>query len=406
MQTTLDVEMSVLSHLMLYVEDMENYATPSSILKKEYFSDCRTRKVFEKMCEAVLRKNFVGETSLIDEESGIDREFIFQIMGTNPIVDIERYIKVLRDEYHKRKLSLELFKIANELENDLEYHEALQRLENVQENIAMPSTFRSFSDWADFVQDKDKLPVLATGVDFIDVSFNGGLECGQLVLISGEADAGKTALGIQMLKYISQSEPVLFFAFEFTLRKFISAQREIEGQDWRNDNLLIEVENNDLDMVAYHIKKANKEKGVRFFLIDSQMRLTCDIDGNEEKSETFKFFTLATLARKLEIVIVLIVQTSKKDPNTPIGSKKANHEADVFIRIEHEKSEDKDKPYSTTSRKISVIKNKQNGHIFTAQVGFNGFKRLFFDIEKQPPIEKRAPKENFIDAPEITMSMV
>lgn len=217
-------------------------------------------------------------------------------------------------------------------------------------------------------------------------------------MISGEADAGKTALGIQMLKHISKSEPVLFFAFEFTLRKFISAQREIEGQDWRNDNLLIEVENNDLDMVAYHIKKANKENGVRFFLIDSQMRLTCDIEGNEEKSETFKFFTLATLARKLEIVIVLIVQTSKKDPNTPIGSKKANHEADVFIRIEHEKSEDKDKP-STTSRKISVIKNKQNGHIFTTQVGFNGFLRSFFDLEK------RAPKESFNDAPEITMSM-
>lgn len=400
MQGTLDIEIAVLSALTFDIESMESYCTDSSILKKEYFSDCRTRRVFEKICEAVLRKNFVGETSLIDEKNGIDREFVFQIMGTNPIVGIERYIKVLRNEYYKRNLSLELFKIANELENDLEYHEALQRLENAQENISIPTAFKSFSDWADSIQDKDKLPILATGVDFIDVSFNGGLECGQLVLISGEADAGKTALGIQMLKHISKSEPVLFFAFEFTLRKFISAQREIEGQEWRNDNLFIEVENNDLDMVAYHIKKANKEKGVRFFLIDSQMRLTCDIEGNEEKSETFKFFTLATLARKLEVVIVLIVQTSKKDPNTPIGSKKANHEADVFIRIEHEKSEEKDKPYSTTSRKISVIKNKQNGHIFTTQVGFNGFLRSFFDKEKTHP------KQQFIDAPEITMSMI
>lgn len=47
---------------------------------------------------------------MIDDENGIDREFVFQIMGTNPIVDIERYIKVLRDAYHKRKLSLELLK--------------------------------------------------------------------------------------------------------------------------------------------------------------------------------------------------------------------------------------------------------------------------------------------------------
>lgn len=400
MQETFDVEMSVLSALTFEIENMESYCTADSILKKEYFSDYRTRRVFEKMCEAVLKKNFVGETSLVDEENDVDQEFILQIMGTNPIVNIESYIFYLQQEYLKRSLRKELLKISNELENDLDYQEALQRLENAQENISIPTTFKSFSEWADSFQDKDKLPILATGVDFIDVSFNGGLECGQLVLISGEADAGKTALGIQMLKHISKTEPVLFFAFEFTLRKFINAQREIEGEDWRNDNLLIEVENNALDMVAYHIKKANKEHGVRFFLIDSQMRLTCDTDGNEEKSETLKFFTLATLARKLEVVIVLIVQTSKKDPNTPIGSKKANHEADIFIRIEHEKSEEKDKPYSTTSRKISVIKNKQNGHIFTTQVGFNGFLRSFFDKVES------ASKTQFVDMQEITVSMI
>ena len=90
----------------------------------------------------------------------------------------------------------------------------------------------------------------------------------------------------------------------------------------------------------------------------------------------------------------------RQDPNTPIGSKKANHEADVFIRIEHEKSEDKDKPYSTTSRKISVIKNKQNGHIFTTQVGFNGFLRSFFDKVES------ASKTQFVDMQEITVSMI
>lgn len=98
--------------------------------------------------------------------------------------------------------------------------------------------------------------------------------------------------------------------------------------------------------------------GTKFFLIDSQMRIENRDGRSLEEEESRKFSVLAKLAHSLDICIILIVQTSKTDTQTPSGTKKGAHEANIIIRIETEKINGVIKP---KERYIIIQKNKQTG---------------------------------------------
>ncbi|ULO02911.1 ATPase domain-containing protein [Campylobacter sp. RM12651] len=124
------------------------------------------------------------------------------------------------------------------------------------------------------------------------------------------------------------------------------------------NNLEVIDEDYGINEVAMHIRKLCEEKNVKFFLIDSQMRLEVNNGRSLEEEESRKFSTLAKLAHSLDICIILIVQTSKTDTQTPAGTKKGAHEAKAIIRIETVKE---NKSISATKRYIIVQKNKQSG---------------------------------------------
>ena len=141
--------------------------------------------------------------------------------------------------------------------------------------------------------------------------------------------------------------------------------------------------------VAENIRALAKT-GVKFFLIDSQMRLTVGRARSMEEEESEKFSTLAKLAHSLEILIILIVQTSKTDPNNPMGSKKGGHESSITIRIEHVKAKsdgENDVEFDPKKRVIIIKKNKQTGKHFKEQVAFDPVTRRFkmlYNAQKEP----------------------
>lgn len=237
-----------------------------------------------------------------------------------------------------------------------------------QEKAVERSEHKSLKEWIDYYASRPVSPKVKCGIDFLDVCFDGGFELGQLVLISGDPEAGKTMLSIQMLEYMARSQKVCFFCFEFTIESYLKRHRVS-----KLENMYIFNDGYDINEICQNIKSLYK-KGVRIFLIDSQMRITSPAGRNMEEEESLKFSSLAKLCHSLKIVVFLIVQTSKGDRDNPMGSKKGGHESSITIRIERSPAPKEMRDLSEwdeKSRIVLVKKNKQTGRHFSEKVLFD-----------------------------------
>ncbi|WQZ52179.1 helicase DnaB [Helicobacter pylori] len=219
-------------------------------------------------------------------------------------------------------------------------------------------------EWEEFFKSKPKIEKICTGINFLDNISDGGFEVGQLVLISGDPEAGKTLLSIQYITNAQQQHKVTYFGFEFSVRKHIetlnSKAFKINKENYFIDDLSCEI-----NELVSQIRGLAKE-GHKLFVIDSQMKIQAPIVGRTiEEVETTKFTTLADLAKRLQVIIILIIQNSKNDSYAPTGSRKGAHEAHVMIRIEKIKKGElnhiKDYNERGKHRKVLILKNKQTG---------------------------------------------
>lgn len=242
----------------------------------------------------------------------------------------------------------------------------------------------SFKRWITHIEYVGKEPVRCIKVDAED----------SLYVTDGYILTHNTSMGIQILKNVSKVAPVVFFSFEFTVRHFVEAQKFIEPK-YKNSNMTIINEGMDLESLSANIR-LHAKNGVRFFLIDSQMRVEVEKARNSEEEESKKFSTMAKLAHKYDLFILFIIQTSKTDPNSPIGSKKGSHESSITIHIEHVPvpkgdEENSKNPWVPTKRIVEVKKNKQTGKHYKEEVAFNPQNREFFMIheshKKHVPVE-------------------
>ncbi|MCQ2616840.1 helicase DnaB [Helicobacter pylori] len=219
-------------------------------------------------------------------------------------------------------------------------------------------------EWEEFFKSKPKIEKIHTGIDFLDNISDGGFEVGQLILLSGDPEAGKTLLGIQYITNAQQRHKVTYFGFEFSVRKHIETLNS-KGFKVNKENYFIDDLSCEINDLVFQIRGLAKE-GHKLFIIDSQMKIQAPIVGRTiEEVETIKFTTLADLAKRLQVIIILIIQNSKNDSYAPTGSRKGTHEAHVMIRIEKIKSGElkhiKDYNERGKHRKVLILKNKQTG---------------------------------------------
>ncbi|GAA8154775.1 hypothetical protein NP05234_14600 [Helicobacter pylori] len=219
-------------------------------------------------------------------------------------------------------------------------------------------------EWEEFFKSKPKIEKIHTGIDFLDNISDGGFEVGQLILLSGDPEAGKTLLGIQYITNAQQNHKVTYFGFEFSVRKHIET---LNSKDFKinKENYFIDDLSCEINELVSQIRSLARE-GHKLFVIDSQMKIQAPIVGRTiEEVETIKFTTLADLAKRLQVIIILIIQNSKNDSYAPTGSRKGAHEAHVMIRIEKIKSGElkhiKDYNERGKHRKVLILKNKQTG---------------------------------------------
>ncbi|GAA8452952.1 hypothetical protein HpDR51_11690 [Helicobacter pylori] len=223
---------------------------------------------------------------------------------------------------------------------------------------------RYYWEWEEFFKSKPKIEKIHTGINFLDNISDGGFEVGQLILISGDPESGKTLLGIQYITNAQQQHKVTYFGFEFSVRKHIETLNS-KGFKINKENYFIDDISCEINDLVSQIRGLAKE-GHKLFVIDSQMKIQAPIVGRTiEEVETSKFITLADLAKRLQVIIILIIQNSKNDSYAPTGSRKGAHEAHVMIRIEKIKSGELKhiKGYNERGkyRKVLILKNKQTG---------------------------------------------
>ncbi|MFT2660093.1 RAD55 family ATPase [Helicobacter pylori] len=246
-------------------------------------------------------------------------------------------------------------------------------------------------EWEEFFKSKPKIEKIYTGIDFLDNVSGGGFEVGQLILLSGDPESGKTLLSIQYLTNAQQQHKVTYFGFEFSVRKHIETLNS-KGFIINKENYFIDDTSCEINELVSQIRGLAKEEH-KLFVIDSQMKIQAPIVGRTiEEVETIKFTTLADLAKRLQVIIILVIQNSKNDSYAPAGSRKGAHEAHVMIRIEKIKHGElkhiKDYNERGKHRKVLILKNKQTG--------LQGIQ--FFRIDEYRLFEintnYRQPKEN------------
>lgn len=252
-----------------------------------------------------------------------------------------------------------------------------------------------YYEWEEFFKSKPKIEKIHTGINFLDNISDGGFEVGQLILLSGDPEAGKTLLGIHYIINAQQKHKVTYFGFEFSVRKHIETLNS-KGFNMNKENYFIDDLSCEINELVSQIRSLSKE-GHKLFIIDSQMKIQAPIVGRTiEEAETAKFTILADLAKRLQVVIVLIIQNSKSDSYAPTGSRKGAHEAHIMIRIERIKNGElkhiKDYSERGKHRKVLILKNKQTGlqgiqffridgyRLFEVSTDYRKFKESGFDI--------------------------
>ncbi|QQW66242.1 helicase DnaB [Helicobacter pylori] len=231
-------------------------------------------------------------------------------------------------------------------------------------NLGIVRSGKYFWEWEEYFKNKPPIEKVETGINYLDIITEGGIELGQIVLLSGDPEAGKTLLGVQFLMNAQQQHKVTYFGFEFSVRKHIETLRS-KNFNIKADNYFIDDQSCELNDLISQIRSLSKE-GHKVFLIDSQMKIQAPIVGRTiEEIETSKFSALSETARSLQVLIIFIVQNSKNDSYTPTGSRKGGHEAHLMIRIERIKRNElphiKDFNERAKHRRIIILKNKQTG---------------------------------------------
>ncbi|MGN8447031.1 ATPase domain-containing protein [Helicobacter pylori] len=379
------MENLIINSFINYPNDIEDFLEDISVTSFTLFN----QKVIKALLEMKSKSQVVQLETIrlkIGDEAFESKEFS-AILESDSYPD---YLNLKSD--FKTHLC---FKMQEHLANKLK--EATRKSEifdyeflNKYISLGIVKNGKYFWEWEEYFKNKPPIEKILTGINFLDSITDGGIELGQIVLISGDPEAGKTLLGVQFLMQAHQQHKVTYFGFEFSVRKHIETLKS-KNFVIKAENYFIDDQSCELNDLVSQIRSLAKE-GHKVFLIDSQMKIQAPIVGRTvEEVETSKFSALSEAARNLQVLIFFIIQNSKNDSYTPTGSRKGAHEAHVMIRIEKLKKGElnhiKDYNERGKHRKVLILKNKQtglSGYKYVKNVDYRFFEVGYYEKEQQP----------------------
>lgn len=406
----LELERSFLSSII----KANNFTDISEIIRDEHFTIDGHKKILQAIKKLDDGHRDLSLVVVGEELRKIDPDSLshLKLVGSEePTSDVRITAMELVEWHNKRELYKLSIKIQEELRERKSSSQITKSIDDVtiRLDVAISSRAKQYEILEKDVEASPILPIFETGVSFIDDYLKGGITAGQLILVMGDPEAGKTILSTQILHNVSQGFPALFFPFEFTVRDYINSNKK-RGKNLNKKNLYIVNDGYDLSDVTREIKIFAK-KGGRFIVIDSQMRIeNSENTGTAEQSESEKFSRLAKLAHGLELIILFITQQGKQDTaggvHTPMGTKKGGHEANQIwylhkLKPKYEDGSDID--MNAHKRILEVSKNKQNGRHFKTEITLNPVNLEFTRKYNSSPmeVEFRSDENDNLDIPEM-----
>lgn len=217
------------------------------------------------------------------------------------------------------------------------------------------------------VKNMPTLPKFATGITKLDAYLSGGFQTGLFVNLAGESGAGKTTMLMNILANMSSSRKTVFFNFEMGDRLFASKLQKLNMNDTQLDNLIIDSENNGINELIMEIEVYAAD-GVKFFAIDSKMKIKADGALQEYQAISKMSSDLARLAARKDIVIFLINQMNEEDiKNKRLafkGSGDQKYDSDIALFLVNENGK----------RNLICNKNRQNDKLFCFEISEADYK--------------------------------
>lgn len=357
----LDIERALLSTAIFdpeIVEEMierlkpEHFAHPFHATVMGVISDLHSKGM-------PIDEVFVKQA--IEAKGAFDEVLYVDVLSANPISDISSYIGEVIDKYRRRRIIGIASKVKQQAEEAENVDDVIDVLMSEIGNMDVDSGERhckTFDEMKRYYEEIGKPPLYETGIRFIDKTLNGGFQLGQMFFISGHKESGKTFILTKILENVSRGHKVGFFSLEFGSRMYVENMTKKHGQKYSNSNIYINDWAFDISEVEREIRYQHKYNGVKFWGIDSQLRLT-----NKQMAGSTReiwlgdiFSRLARLAVQLDILIMIIVQVSKEgyksDEPTVKGCVDADHEAITWLHLTKLKGEGE-------RRSALWVKNKQ-----------------------------------------------
>lgn len=269
--------------------------------------------------------------------------------------ELQDEIKSLKFQVHKSTDIDEKIKLQREL-----YSKKIQLLDLIHEKDKARAGL-TVRELISKVDSMPKVPKFETGMTKIDAML-GGFETGLFINLAGESGAGKTTLLLHLLGNLSAGRKTVFFNFEMGDRLFVKKLKELNLNDKQLDNLIIDSDTNNLNDLIMEIELYSEE-GIKFFAIDSKMKIVTTKGDSEYQQISNMSKELARLCARKDITIVLINQMNEEDiKNKRLafkGSGDQKYDSDIALFLV--KGEE-------NQRKLICTKNRMNDKLFSIDI--------------------------------------
>lgn len=269
-------------------------------------------------------------------------------------------IKQIKTDIHKTQSADEKIKLTKELyKAKLELLDYIHKKDEIRAGLTARELIAK-------VNAMPTLPKFETGMPKVDNAFLGGFETGLFINLAGESGAGKTTLLINMLSNLSNGRKTVFFNFEMGDKLFVKKLKELKLNDAQLDNLIIDSSTSNIDNLIMEIE-IYAEDGIKFFAIDSKMKITTTTGDKEYQQISNMSKELARLAARKDIVIFLINQMNEEDiKNKRLafkGSGDQKYDSDIALFLVKEDNQ----------RKLICTKNRMNDRLFSIDLDLRDY---------------------------------
>lgn len=357
---------------------------------------------------------FLQENALLEEIGGIG--VLIELMNEIPnLVDLEEYIRLVKDKFLRRSLIKFGYRTINvSYITNIPLEKTLEQIENELVNLTTQSVKTLVPNTAELLNEiflklknqflNPSLPGLPSGFPNLDL-LTQGFQKSELIVLAGRPSMGKTALSLNIaLNALKISKlPILFFSLEMSKEQImyrilatetgISQTRLKNGQLYKNDwvkfnktikflsklPLFIDDSSNlSIQEIRSKIKQILIEQNQIGLVIIDYLQLIQNLSvNNENRVQEISTITrsLKNLAREFNIPIIALSQLSRNVENRvdqkPIlsdlrESGSIEQDSDLVLLLYGGRSSSSSDPIIEL-----IIAKQRNGPIGTIHLSFN-----------------------------------